>query len=520
MQTPPESHPPAGSPSPSAASAPVAPASPAAPGPAAEQPGPWRWIGVALGPLAALAIALIPSGLHDIPGYGHRPAYAAAVVAWMALWWLLEAVPITVTACLPLVLYPLLGVFGKGPVRDMVSAVEPFADAYTFLFLGGMAIGAAMEQWGLHRRVALHIMRAIGTDPKRLLLGMLVATASVSLWISNTATAVMMVPIGVALLAQLEAPLGGKKLSHFGTALMLAVAYASNVGGMGTKIGTTVNSIFCGFVADKMHRDVGFLEYIVLAFPFVVIFIPLVWWVLWRIGRRDDLGAGQARETLDRELEAMGAMSGGERKVAAVFLGAAALWIAGDPLRKAIAPHVPALWEGFKLQGKHYEATVAMLAMLVLLALGALSRRAVRGMSWGTLVLLGGSFAMASGIEGSGLGGWMAHRLAVVSSLPPFGQIGLASLGTVALSAVASNTATANIAFNVLPRDLAVLFATCMAASCDFMLPAGTPPNAIVFGSGYVRLSAMIKAGFFLDLCAVALITVYVYGYARHLLGG
>ena len=520
MPIPPEASPLAGPPAPPAPPPPPPgpPAPPAGPGPAAERSSLWRWIGVALGPGAALAIALLPSGLHDIPGYGHRPAYAAAVTAWMAIWWLLEVVPIALTACLPVLLYPLLGVFGKGPVRDTVSAVEPFADAYIFLFLGGMAIGAAMEQWGLHRRVALHIMRAIGTDPKRLLLGMLVATASISLWISNTATAVMMVPIGVALLAQLEAPLGGRRLSHFGTAIMLAVAYASNVGGIGTKIGTGVNSIFCGFVADKMHRDLGFLEYIALAFPFVVIFIPLVWVVLWRIGRRDDLGAGQAREMLDRELEAMGAMSGGERKVAVVFVGAATLWIAGDPLRRVIAPYVPAPWEGFKLLGKHYEAAVAMLARLALLALGALSLKAIRRMPWGTLVLLGGSFAMASGIEGSGLGGWMAQRLAVVSSLPLIGQLGLATFGTVALSAVASNTATVNIALNVLPRDLGVLFATCMAASCDFMLPAGTPPNAIVFGSGYVRLPAMIKAGFFLDLCAVAVITAYVYGYARHLL--
>lgn len=487
------------------------------PAPASDPPGPWRWVGLALGPIAALLIALVPSGLHTIPGYGHRPAYAAAVASLMAVWWLFEAVPITATACLPMVLFPLLGVFGRGVARDTVSSFEPFLDAYIFLFLGGMAIGAAMEQWKLHRRVALHIMRAIGTDPKRLLLGMLVATASASLWISNTATAVMMLPIALALLAQLEAP-RGKRLHHFGTAVMLAVAYASNVGGIGTKIGTGTNSIFCGFVADKLHRDIGFLHYILLALPFVVLFIPLLWLSLWRIGRKDDLGEGQAREALDRELQAMGAMSGGERKVAAVFCAAAALWIAGDPLRKVIAPVVPLPWDGFRFQGKHYEAGVAMLALFALLLLGTLSRAAIRRMPWGTLVLLGGSFAMAAGIEGSGLGGWMAERLAVVGELPLVGQIGLASFGTVALSAVASNTATVNVALNVLPRDLAVLFATAIAASCDFMLPAGTPPNAIVFGSGYVKLPTMIKAGFLLDLAAVAAITIYVYGYARHLL--
>lgn len=498
----------------------------------ARRMSPLRWLGVASGPAAALAIALLPSGLHAVPGHGHRPAYAAAVAAWMALWWLFEVVPIAYTACLPIVLFPLLGVFGRGPAGDAARAVAPFVDAYIFLFLGGMAIGAAMEQWSLHRRVALHIMRAIGTDPKRLLLGMLVATSAISLWISNTATAVMMVPIGLALLAQLESAGGGRRLAHFGTAIMLAVAYAANVGGIGTKIGTGVNSIFCGFVADKLQRDVGFLQYMALALPFVVLFVPLLWLALWRVGRRDDLGAGQARDVLDRELAAMGPMSRGEKKVAAVFAAASALWVLGDPLRAALAPHLEAALRGlgaalgsgaaaaFEVQGKHYEAGVAILAALGLLAMRALSLASLRRMPWGTLVLLGGSFAMAAGIEGSGLSAWMAARLEIVAQAPLVAQLGLASSGTIAMSALASNTATVNVALNVLPRDLGVLFAATLAASCDFMLPAGTPPNAIVFSSGYVRLPAMIKAGFLLNVAAALLITAYVYAYARHLFGG
>ncbi|XYI01082.1 SLC13 family permease [Sorangium sp. So ce1128] len=498
----------------------------------ARRVSPLRWLGIASGPAAALAIALIPSGLHAVPGHGHRPAYAAAVAAWMALWWLFEVLPIAYTACLPLVLFPLLGVFGRGLAGDAARAVAPFLDAYILLFLGGMAIGAAMEQWNLHRRVALHIMRAVGTDPKRLLLGMLVATASISLWISNTATAVMMLPIGLALLAQLESAAGGRRLSHFGTAIMLGVAYASNVGGIGTKIGTGVNSIFCGFLADKLHHDISFLRYMALASPFVVLFVPLLWLALWRVGKRDGLSAGHARDVLDRELAAMGPMSGGEKKVAAVFALASALWILGDPLRAAIAPQLQAALRGldaalgsgsaaaFKVQGKHYEATVAILAAFSLLALRALSLASLRRMPWGTLVLLGGSFAMAAGIEAGGLSAWMAAKLAVVAEAPLLAQIGLASAATVALSALASNTATVNVALNVLPQDLGVLFAATIAASCDFMLPAGTPPNAIVFGSGYVRLPVMIKTGFVLDVAAALLITAYVYGYARHLIGG
>jgi len=473
-----------------------------------------RIVGISAGLIAFLAIAFTPNALHTIPGQGHRPAYAAGVTALMAIWWLTEAVPIAITACAPLVLYPALGVFGKGLAGDIARATEPFWDAYIFLFMGGMVIGAAMEQWNLHRRVALHIMRAIGTRPKRLLFGMLVATAGSSLWISNTATAVMMLPIAAALLAQLEAA-AGKKLWHFGAALMLSVAYASNIGGVGTKIGTGTNSIFCGFVADKLKIDIGFLHFMALGLPFVVIFIPIIWAVLWRTARKDDLGEGRGRELLDEELRAMGRMSSGEKKVAWVFVAAATLWIAGDFIRRPIGPLVPELWSGFKFQGKHYEACVAMLAAFTLAGMGAVSVRALRRVPWSTLLLLGGSFAMAAGIEGSGLSKWIALQFHGVAGMPLAAQIGLATGGTVALSAVASNTATVNVALNVLPPAMPVLAATMIAASCDFMLPAGTPPNAIVFGSGAIRLPVMMKTGFVLDLLAVVVITVYMLVYGR-----
>jgi sodium-dependent dicarboxylate transporter 2/3/5 len=435
----------------------------------------------------------------------------------MAILWLFEAIPIAVTACIPLVAFPALGVYGKGLGGDMRRTVEPFFDAYIFLFLGGMTIGAAMEHFNLHRRVALHIMRAIGTDPKRLLLGMIVATASISLWISNTATAVMMLPIALALLAQLETQNGGARLRHFGAAVMLSVAYASNVGGIGTKIGTGTNSIFCGFVSEKLGYDIGFLQYIALGFPFVAIFLPLIWLWLWRYARRDRFDFRGGREALGQQLAEMGPLSGAERRVAIVFACAALLWIFGDLVRGLIAPAVAAALPGFKMAGKHYEASVAMLAAAALIAARVLPLPAWKRIPYGTLVLLGGSFAMAAGIEGSGLGKWMAGELAVVASLPLWLQITAAAAATVALSAVASNTATVNVALNVLPPALPVLAATAIAASCDFMLPAGTPPNAIVFGSGYIRLPVMIRIGFVLDVAAVLLISVYARLYLVHL---
>lgn len=489
-----------------------------APPPAEDDaPRPWvRWAGIALALAAFALLALAPTELHAIPGFGKRPAYAAGVAALMAVLWLFEAIPIAVTACLPLVLYPALGVFGGGLANGAVKAALPFTDAYIFLFFGGMVIGGAMEQQNLHRRVALHILRVVGTRPARLLFGMLIATAAVSMWISNTATAVMMVPIAMALVRELETG-EGRRLSSFGCALLLSVAYGSNVGGIGTKIGTATNSIFLGFVTEKMKIDVGFLRYLALGMPFVALFLPVVWAVLWQMARRDRIATDRGREVIDRELAAMGRLRGAERLVAIVFVAAAFCWIFGDFLRPLVTPVISAVIRA-PAKGKHYEAAVSLLAGGTLIATRAIGWKAFRRIPWGTLLLLGGSFAMASGIEASGLGRWMAGRFEAVAAMPFAAQVGLTAAGTVALSAVASNTATMNIALNVLPRSLPVLGASALAASCDFMLPAGTPPNAIVFGSGQIRLPVMMRVGFFLDVLAVVAITVYVLVYGRHVL--
>jgi sodium-dependent dicarboxylate transporter 2/3/5 len=324
----------------------------------------------------------------------------------------------------------------------------------------------------------------------------------------------MMLPIGMALLAQLEAASGGRKLWHFGSAIMLAVAYGSNVGGIGTKIGSGTNSIFVRLTSEHVKVEISFLKYVALGLPFVVLFIPVVWAALWRLARKDDLkGEVQGREVLDRELSRMGPMSAPERKVAVIFLAAAALWVGSDLLRPLLLPRLPAPWPGFKYESKHYEAGVAMAAGLAAVLAGVLPWAAFRRIPWSTLVLLGGSFAMAAGITGSGLSDWMAMRLKGLSDLPEFGQIALAAMATVGLSAVASNTGTVSVLLNVLPRSAAVFAASGISASCDFMLPAGTPPNAIVFGSGYIRLPVMMRTGFLLDVAAVVLIALYGYLY-------
>ncbi len=479
----------------------------AAPPVGAETTQRWTWprrVGLAAGLAVCALVAFVPSALHRLEGYGHRPAFAAAVALLMAVWWFTEAIPIHFTALLPLVAWPLLGVFGGGVASDAGRTAAEFLNAYTFLFLGGMAIGAAMEHWSLHRRVALHIMVRIGASPRRLLLGMLVATGAVSMWISNTATAVMMLPIALAVIAQLEAR-AGRKLGAYASALVLAVAYAANVGGIGTKIGTATNSIFVGFLATRMQYELSFVEYLAVGVPFVLLFTPVLWLVLWRSGRRDAPADVAGRDLLRQELDALGPMSVKEHLVARVFVAAAALWILADPLRALLAPLLPA---GFA--GRHYEAVVAMGAAAALAARGGLPVAALKRIPVSALLLLGGSFAMAAGLEGSGLSSWMGAQLEPLAALPVAAQLLLATAATVALSAIASNTATVNLMLTLLPRSVPLLATVAMAASCDFALPAGTPPNAIVFGSGYVRLPVMMRLGVVLDVLAT--LALWAYG--------
>ena len=477
---------------------------------------PWRPRALLAGLAVATAVLLVPSPLQNLGEYGDRPARAAAVALLMAVWWLTEAIPIYWTSCIPLLAYPVLGVFGRGFGGDVLATLAPYVDPYIFLFAGGMAIAAAMQQWDLHRRVALAVMSALGTDPKRLLAGVLVATAFVSLWISNTATATMMVPIGIALVAQLERQRGGVRLGRYGMALMLAIAWGANLGGIGTKIGTAPNAQLAGFL-ELRGTSISFLDFMLIGLPFVLAALPIAWAFLCRLAGDEKLG-GDAREVVRSERHALGPAGSGERVVLAVFLVTAGVWVASQPLTAWLAARAG----DFPLRSAHVEGGVAMLAALALLLLRAERRqvlevRSLAVVPWETLLLLGGGFAMAAGIQQSGLSGWMGGELAAIAGLPTLVQVWVAAIASVALSAVASNTATVAVMLVVLAdaaapeaRD-AVLFAAAISASCDFALPAGTPPNAIVFGSGYVRIPVMARYGAPLDLVTATLAALWCY---------
>ena len=460
---------------------------------------------VALGIALFLGLWLVDTPLRHVGEFGARPALAAALTATMAFWWISEALPMYWTACLPLLIVPLSGIHGDGLFANATRALLPYLDPYVFLFLGGMGIASAMQQWNLHRRIALAIMGAVGTEPRRLLLGMLLATAFVSLWISNTATAAMMFPIGLAIITEFEFQ-SGRRLAGYGAALMLAIAYAANLGGIGTKIGTVPSAQLSGFLAQR-GNEVAFLDFMLLGVPFAGVFLLVVWGALWRIGRRDAPDAAEAGRALASESARLGKMQRAEWIVLGVFVTSALLWISGKPITTALqAAGVPATTA-------FVEASVAMLASAGLMLARAdgravLEPSSLRSLQWKTLLLIGGGFSMAEAIDGSGLSEWLGTAIGGLRELAPMPQLVLVSLVTVSISAFASNAATVAVLLPILATTVApaqvdpVLFAATFAASCDFALPAGTPPNAIVFGSGYVTIPLMARTGVVLDLLA------------------
>ena len=478
-----------------------------------------------LGLAAFAALSLIDSPLQHFAEHGALPALAAGITVWMAVWWIGEAVPLWWTGLIPLAIYPFSRVYGEGLAANLWGALAPYLDPYIFLFLGGMGIAVAMQQWNLHRRVALAIMRSIGVAPKRLLLGVLVATSLVSLWISNTATAAMMLPIGLAVVHELERQ-SGRRLASYGAALMLAIAYGANVGGMGTKIGTVPNAQLAGFLAQERGIDLSFLGFMAIGLPFVIVFIPIVWAALWRIGRADAPSGAVGQATLDAEAGRLGPLQSTERAVAIVFVGAALLWIAGRPLTEWLQPRVTA----FKLGTSHVEAAIALSASLALMLWRAggervLAVRSFRLLQWDALVLLGGGLSMAAAVEASGLSSWLGAQLAALREFPGFAQVALASLATVALSAFASNVATTAVMLPILVSSVSpahtdiALVAAALASSCDFALPAGTPPNAIVFGSGYVKVPVMARTGAVLDLLAALIVSAWCWWVVPRVIG-
>ncbi len=474
-----------------------------------------------------------------------RMMAAAAVTALVACWWITVAVPIPVTSLLPLALFPLVGVM---PIQ---AAAAPYADPNVFLFMGGFIIALAIERWNLHRRMALHIVGVFGGSRATIVLGFMAATAFISLWISNTATTLMMLPIGLAVITAM-ADLGhGADPRHkdFAAALMLGIAYAASIGGMGTPIGTPPNIVFQGIYSTLFPGApaIGFSQWMLMYVPLVVVFVPVTWLVLTRVtGRVERAPLPLAGDVIREQIRQLQPMGRPERIVLIVFVSTAALWMTRSIPVASTDYGWAALIERllasptslFRAEHVH-DATVALVMAALLFVIPA-GRDAVTGrrehlmdwetaqrLPWGVLLLFGGGFAIAAGFQTSGLSHWCGTVFAEVGITSPLLLVIGTCLLVTFLSEVTSNTAITQVMLPILARvsqamgvnPLLLMLPATISASSGFMLPVATPPNAIVFGSGHVEMGRMVRTGLILDFIGVVLVTGAFYLLARPLLG-
>lgn len=468
-------------------------------------------IGLTLGVVVFGLILLLPAPA----GLEPEAQRVAAVAGLMAIWWMTEALPLPATALLPIALFPLLGVMSTS------AAAAPYANEIIFLFLGGFMIALAMQRWDLHRRIALAIVAAVGVQPRQLVLGFMIATGFLSMWISNTATAVMMLPIGIAILTLLE-----REKGNLGVGLMLGIAYAASIGGVATLIGTPPNAILAAASSELLGRTIGFAEWMMIGFPLAAVMMIITWFLLVRFLYPLERSVGDdsaAREVIVAERTSLGRLSRGERIVATVFTVTAAAWILREP--KAFgAFEVPGIATFFPMVT---DATIAIGAALLLFAIPVSLRTRTFALNWnwavkapwGVLLLFGGGLSLARGFETTGLAAWIGEQVTILQNVPLIVLLGVVTALFCFLTEITSNTATATmgmpimagVAAGVGADPLSLMAAAALASSMAFMMPVATPPNAIVFASGNVTIRQMVRAGIWLNIVAITLVTFVAY---------
>jgi len=472
-----------------------------------------RYVGFISGIL--LFIFLLISPTPD--GLSPEGKKVAAMVLLMTCWWIGESIPIGITALVPLVFLPLMGVMGAS------EASAPYANHNIFLFMGGFFIAMAMQKWNLHRRIALSIVNRVGFKPRRIVLGFMVATAALSMWISNTATTLMMIPIAIAIMDHFKYEKGEVRLmAHLGPAVALGIAYSANVGGMGTLVGTPPNIIFAKVVGEIIPGyEISFLGWMIAALPFVIVFVPLMWLLLTRFLYRVPASGETGKEVIEAERAKLGPMSRGEKLVLVMFCMTALLWITRAGIHEL---NIPGWADLFPHAAFLKDSTVAIgMSMLMFLIPANLKRReflldlkwAMR-IPWDIILLLGGGFSLAHAVAASGLGKWIGNTFEPLTLLPLIGVIGITCLIISLMTEIMSNTATATLFLPLLGaiavkagiHPLLLMIPATLAGSCAFILPSGTPPNAIVFATGNVTLPQMSRTGIIFDLLAVVLLAI------------
>ncbi|NBC84728.1 MAG: DASS family sodium-coupled anion symporter [Bacteroidetes bacterium] len=476
------------------------------PGRTVSAPSRRRSLGLIAGLIVGTGMLLAPAP----PGLSLAAWHVATVGLVMAVWWTTEALPIAATSLLPLVAFPLLG------VQDFEATAAPYAHPLIFLFMGGFMIALAMERWNLHRRIALIVIRAVGTAPRRLVAGFMLAAGGLSMWISNTATAMMMLPIGLSVVTLVHEKTDddGSRPDGFGVTLMLGIAYACSLGGLGTLIGTPTNAFLAAYVDRTYGFAVSFVDWMLVGVPLallggMVVFAALTW-IIYPL----DSGAQPVgRPALDAALDRLGPVAYPERVVGGVFGTVALLWMT----RSLLAPVVPGL----------SDALIAMSGALVLFAWPArlgdgtrvLDWSVMDRLPWGVLLLFGGGLSLADAVRKTGLATWIGESLTALGAWPLGIVVGLVVLVIVLLTELTSNTATAAaflpvlgaLALGIGEDPLLLMVPATVAASCAFMLPVATPPNAIIYSSGEVTIGQMARAGVGLNLLFVLIVTALAF---------
>ena len=463
--------------------------------------------GLILGPALFLIILLWfhPEGLSK-----EANAILASTI-WIAVWWITEAVPIAITSLLPVVLFPLTG------GMELAKTTASFGHRYIFLYIGGFILAIAIERWNLHKRIALNIIQLIGTNVKNVILGFMVATAFLSMWISNTATSVMMLPIGMSIISQLmdNPKTVENENQNFGKALMLAIAYSASIGGMATLIGTPPNLVLATIVQETYGIEITFSKWFMFGLPISLILLAICWKYLTEIAftfKQKKFPGG--RNEINKQLKSLGKLSYEEKMVLLIFVGTAFAWITRSFLLQKLIPNLD----------DTIIAVIAGILLFILPASKSKNRKLINWeeavkLPWGILLLFGGGLALAQGFKTSGLAEWIGGQLTLLEGASIFILLLFLIALVNFLTEITSNLATTAMILPILaPLSLVLdvnpfilMVGATVAASCAFMLPVATPPNAVVFGSGYLRIPDMAKTGVWMNLFSIIFLTIMVY---------
>ncbi|WP_069130306.1 SLC13 family permease [Rhodohalobacter halophilus] len=442
----------------------------------------------------------------------------AAVAILMATWWITEAIPIAATALMPIVLFPIL------EISPIAEATTPYANPLIFLFMGGFIIAIAMQTWNLHKRIALNIVSFVGVKPSSIIIGFIIASAFLSMWVSNTATALMMLPIAVSVLQFVEnkGPDGKTTVTNFEIVLLLAIAYACNIGGIGTLIGTPPNALLAAFMLESYGIEISFARWMMVGVPLVLLMLPIMYILLSKFIfpiKMKEIPGGKT--IISNQLNALGSISTPEFRVAIIFTTTALLWI----FRPLISEIIPGLSDA----GIAITAGVALFIIPSGKSSGGnlLQWNNLRDMPWGILILFGGGLSLASAISSTGLAAWIGQGVSGLDALPIILLLFVMIMIVVFLTEITSNTATAaaflpilaSSAIGIGQNPFLFVIPAAIAASCAFMLPVATPPNAIIYGSGKVSIPQMAKAGIWLNIIVSVILSIASYTLFAYVFG-